>query len=1190
MSLIKKPTSEIEKLVLKIASPEEILSWSHGEVLKPETINYRTGKPDRYGLFSEVIFGPIKDYECACGKYKKPQVKGIVCERCDVEVTSSSVRKERMGHITLMSPVAHIWYLKVYPYPLKLFLDIPLRDLERVIYYSAYIITQVNETKKKEILEEIEKEYKEFLAKAESREEKRQKTEIYKQIKEELNSLQVKKVLSDSEYFYFSKKYPGVFEVDMGAEPIRRFLEEIDLEKLREETIKKLAKADPQEKKILSLKLKFINAFIKYNRRPEWMILTILPVVPPDIRPVVQLQGGKIASSDLNDLYRRIINRNNRLKRLLEMKSPEIILKNEKRMLQEAVDALIDISLKKEKIVIGQRKVLKSLGDFLKGKEGRFRQNLLGKRVDYSGRSVIVVDPTLRVNECGLPKKMALEIFKPFIIHELLKRGVVQTTKKANYLIERMDPEALSALEVVIKNRYILLNRPPTLHKLSFLAFQPILVEGLAIRIPPLVCSGFNADFDGDQMGCFLPLSSEAQREARELMNALYNVLRPGTGMIEARPDKDMIAGIYYLTLMVDGLKGEGKYFADENDAILAYENNLIDLQAKIKVKKVKNEEKIETTVGRIIFNRVLPSDFPFINEVINRKSIIPLLLEILDKYGIERLAIILDELKTLGFKYATHGGITLSISDLTVPSQIEEILNEALEEHKKILEAYNNGLLNKEEKNLKLQEVWVKAKVKAEEYIKKNVPLTNNARLLIDAGARGSYDQLIQMVAFKGVVRTPTNEPVHLPIASPYLKGLSPLEYFSSTHGARKGVADKALKTPHSGYLTRILASALHDVIVREIDCGTKEGIVITREEAQRRGVSFGDALFSRVALEDIKNSQGQILVRAGEFITYKLSRLIDKDSSIKEAKVRSVFTCKTLYGVCQKCYGLDLSTHQPVKLGEAVGLIATHSIGERLTQFVLRSFHAGGVISAKDITQDLPRVKQLFEVSTPKNEAVLSPVKGKISEIREFPRYWLIKIRTRKNKEVSIKIPSKFRLFVKKGQIVNKGDILNEGIIDPKAIYLTKGKMETFKYILNEVRSVYSNQGADIHEKYIELVIRKMFSRVKVIDPGDSEFVIGEIIEKDLFIEKNREIIKNGLKPAKAVLLLMGIKKVASTPYSFLSAASFQETSRALVRAALECREDRLIGINENVIIGKKPLIGEEFRKRYLEEENLI
>ncbi len=1189
MTLFKRSMDDIEKLVLKIASPQEILSWSYGEVTKPETINYRTGRPDRYGLFSEVIFGPVKDYECSCGKYKKPQIRGIVCERCGVEVTHSSVRKERMGHITLMSPVCHIWYLKVYPYPLKLFLDIPLKDLERVIYYSAYIITYVNEEKKKKLLEEIEKEYKEFLAQSQTKEEKKQKTEIYNQIKEELNSIKVKKVLSDTEYFYFSKKYPGIFEVDMGAEPIRKFLEEIDLEKLREETLKKLLKAEGNEKKILAIKLRFINAFIKHNRRPEWMILTILPVVPPDIRPVVQLQGGKVASSDLNDLYRRIINRNNRLKKLIEMKTPEIILRNEKRMLQEAVDALLDISLKKERITVGSRKVLKSLADFLKGKEGRFRQNLLGKRVDYSGRSVIVVDPKLRINQCGIPKRMALEIFKPFTIHELLKEGIVQTTKKANELIEAGDADALAALSKVIRGKYVLLNRPPTLHKLNFLAFEPVLVEGLAIKIPPLVCSGYNADFDGDQMGVFLPLSSAAQKEAREIMNAALNVLRPGTGTIEAKPDREAIAGLYYLTLILEGKKGENKIFADEKDALLAYENGLIDLQAKIRVKIVKNEKNIETSVGRIIFNQKLPPDFRFVNEVIYKKTISPILIEILNKYGIQRLSIVLDDLKDLGFKYATLSGLTLGIDDLVAPPDFQKILEEALEKHKKIIEAYKEGFISNKEKKENIEKIWTEASEKISESLKKNIPLTNNARLMVDAGARGTYDQLRQMMAFKGVVKTPTNEVIELPITNSYKTGLNPLEYFSSTHGARKGVADKALKTPLSGYFTRILVDALHDVIIREVDCGTKDGIVITREEAIQRGSSFAESIFSRVVLEDVKNDKGEIFVNKGDYITFELAQKIEKDKSINSVKVRSPFTCKTRFGICQKCYGLDLSNHQPIKLGEAIGIVAAHSLSERLTQFVLRSFHTGGVVSARDITQAFPRIKELFEVITPKIEAILSPIKGKIVEIREMPKYYLVKIRTVRKKEISIKIPTKFKLLVKKGDIVEKGQVLNEGIADPRSIYRARGKMEAFKYILNEAKSVYASQGADVHEKYFEVVIRKMFSRVRVIESGDSEFIPGEIVEKDIFLETNKELIKIGKKPAKGVLLLMGIKRIASTSYSFLSAASFQETPRALVKAALECREDNLRGIKENIIIGRRPPIGEEFRKLFSEQNNV-
>ena len=1183
MSLIKKQLSEIEKIVLKLASPEEILSWSYGEVLKPETINYRTGKADRYGLFSEVIFGPMKDYECSCGKYKRPQVRGIVCERCGVEVTSSSVRKERMGHITLMTPVAHIWFLKVYPYPISLFLNIPQRDLERVIYYSAYIVTYVDEKKKQEILKEIEKGYKEFISQAESREEKRKKTQTFKEIKEELESLKVKKVLSDNEFFKYARKFPGVFEVDMGAEPIRKFLEEIDLEKLKKETLNQIKKADSIQRKKLYLKLKFIEAFLKYNRRPEWMILTVLPVVPPDIRPIVQLQGGKLASSDLNELYRRIINRNNRLKKLIEMKAPEIILRNEKRMLQESVDALIDISLRHEKIIVGQRKVLKSLADFLKGKEGRFRQNLLGKRVDYSGRSVIVVDPKLRINECGLPKKMALEIFKPFIIHELLKEGLAQTTKKAKELIEIMDPEALAALERVIKNKYILLNRQPTLHKLGLLAFKPILVEGLAIRIPPLVCAGYNADFDGDTMAVYLPLSEEAQREAREIMNAFYNVLRPGTGTIEARPDKDFVLGLYYLTLELEESKEEKRKFYDENDAILAYENKLIDLHTKIKVKYVKNEKDIETTVGRIIFNQILPIDFPYVNYPIQKRSLGDILLEILEKYGLERLSLILDELKELGSKYVSQSGITLSISDLVTPQAKEKILQEALQEHNAVLNAYNEGFLNKTEKILKITEIWTKASQKAEEAIKKEIPFSNNTRMMVDAGARGGYSQLVQMMVFKGVVRKPNNEPIDLVITHSYKEGLTPLEYFSSTHGARKGVADKAIKTPKSGYLHRRLVDALHDVIIREIDCGTSEGIVIKREEVKDREIKFSDTIFSRVALEDIIDSKGNILVKKGDFITYKLAQLIDKDQSITEVKVRSPFTCKTLFGVCQRCYGLDLSTHQPIKLGEAIGIITAQSLGERLTQFTLRSFHTGGVVAAKDITRHLPKLEEIFELIKPKEEAILSPVNGKISKIEELPKYYLITIVDEKKKEIKLKIPKTSKLIVKQGQIIERGDPLNNGVIYPQALYRTRGVMNTFKHIVSEVMKIYTDQSADVHEKYVEVVVRKMFSIVKVKDPGDGDFIIGEIVEKDMFLEKNRELKKQGLKPAKGILLLRGIKDIARSAYSFLSVTSFQESARALVRASLECREDYLRGIKENIIIGRKPIIGEEFRKLY-------
>ena len=1177
-------TTEIEKIVLKIASPEDIISWSRGEVLRSETINYRTGKPERLGLFSEIIFGPMKDFECSCGKYKNPQVKGIVCERCGVEITHSSVRRERMGHISLVSPVCHIWFLRVYPYPLKLFLDIPLYQLEKVIYYSAYIITRVNEEEKEKILKEVESDYKKFMEESTSREEKRQRTLIFNQIKEELKSIQVKKVLSDAEYFYFSRKYPNTFEVGIGAEPIRRFLEEIDLETTRKEILKKINKATGVEKKNLSLKLKFVNSFIKHNRRPEWMILTILPVIPPELRPIVQLAGGKYTSSDLNDFYRRIINRNNRLKKLIELKTPEIILRNEKRMLQEAVDALIDLSMKREKTNVSRRKVIKSLADNLKGKEGRFRQNLLGKRVDYSGRSVIVVGPELKINECGLPKKIAFEIFKPFVIHELLKENKVQTTKQANYLIEISDPEAVAALERVVKNKYVLLNRAPTLHKLGILAFKPILIEGLAIRIPPLVCEGYNADFDGDQMGVFLPLSSMAQKEAEEIMDSTKVLLKPATGDPIVRPRHDMLSGLYYLTFIPSQDNKDLKVL-DEKTAIYLYSIGKLSLTEKILIKEIKNEKNIETSVGRIIFNQVLPYDFRFINEVIDKKSIAKIINEILSQYGTERLSIVLDNLKELGFRYSTRSGLTLGIDDLVSIKDLDSIINDCLDKQKEIEKAYQNGWISDYEKRAQLTETWSLASKRIIDSLKKETESLSNPRLMIDSGGRGDYSQLLQMTAIKGLVSKPTGEIIELPITSSYKKGFTPLEYFISTHGARKGAADKALKTPRSGYLTRRLVDALHDIIIREVDCQDEEGIILDKEELDKIGDNFVEQIYSRFSLETVKDKDGNIIINKGEVITREIAKKIN-DSGIKQLRVRSPFTCKTLYGICQKCFGLDLGNNEIIKLGEAIGIIAAQSIGEPGTQLTMRTFHYGGVITVADITLGLPRVEEVFEARTPKLESIVVPFKGKVKDILKTQKYYIVQI-VRKNKKtnkfetIEIKIPTKFKLLVKKGDRINRGDVLNEGIADPKKIYASKGKMSVFKYILGEVKKIYNPQGAGIHNKYVEIVIRKMFSRVKVLEAGDSEFVPGEIVEKDIFLETNKNLKSLRKKPAKGMLLLLGIKNVALTSYSFLSASSFQETSRVLVRSALECREDVLRGIKENVIIGRKPLIGQAFRE---------
>ncbi len=1171
---------DIKSIKIKLASPEEILNWSFGEVTKPETINYRTGKPDREGLFSEVIFGPIKNFECSCGKYKGYQYAGHKCDRCGVLVTRSSVRRERMGHIMLAAPVMHIWFLKVYPYPVSLLLGIPNTQLEKVIYYSAYIIVQVDEEKKKKLLESIEKEYKEKIKTSEDKELKDQIKETYKKIKEELDSIKVKRVLSDVEYFTLSRKYPGIFEVDMGAEPIRKFLSEIDLNKEYKKALEEFKKAKGAEKRKVSLKLKFLKSFIENNLRPEWMILTVLPVIPPDLRPIVQLEGGKLVASDLNDLYRRVINRNNRLKRLYEIKAPEIIIRNEKRMLQEAVDVLLDNTLRKEKLVVGQRKVMKSLADMLRGKQGRFRQNLLGKRVDYSGRAVIVIGPELKIDECGLPKKMALEIFKPFIIHELIKKGIALTIKQANYIIESEDPEAVEILSQIIKDKYVLLNRAPTLHRLGIQAFKPLLVEGLALRIPALVCTAYNADFDGDQMAVFLPISEEAQQEAKERMLASKNHLKPGTGEVITTPTKDIILGCYYLTQIIPGRKGEGRKVYDIKEAKLLFEYGEIDLQAEIIIKKYKNEENVKTSIGRLIFNEVFPSDYPFINQVITKKTLAKILADIYHKYGASKTSYILDKIKDLGFEYATLSGISWSLSDLEVPKEKEKVIKEATEKEIKIKETYKMGLLSEEEKKMLITDIWLATAQEINDLIKQTLKEDNNPRRMIDSGARGSYAQLGQMCGMKGLVANPKGETIDLPIKNSYYEGLSSLEYFISTHGARKGASDTALKTAKAGYLTRRMIDAVHDVIVTELDCGDEEGIIITKKEAEETYDSFADKIYSRVILETLQDKNGNIIINKGEYITREIAKKIE-DAGIEKVRVRSPFTCKAIEGVCSKCYGFDLAYDQPVKLGEAVGIIAAQSIGEPGTQLTMRTFHVGGIAGAADITQGVPRAEELLEVRTPKNLSILSPVNGIVENIEETPKYWKVIIRGPRRKKFTIHITRSLNLLVKKGDRIAKGDPLNEGVKDPKLVYIHQGKIPAFKYILNEFKKVYNFQGAEVHDKHVEIVIRKMFSRVKVKEIGDSPFVYNDIVEKSIFLKVNQQLKAENKKPAKGILLLLGITRVALTSESFLSAASFQETARVLVRSALEGKEDRLKGLKENIIIGRKPYIGANFKQ---------
>jgi len=1171
---------DIKSILIRLSSPDDIIKNSHGEVTKPETINYRTGKPDRDGLFSEVIFGPVKDFECSCGKYKGQQYFGLTCDRCGVDVVRSFVRRERMGHITLATPICHIWFLKVQPYPISLILDIPNFQLEKVIYYSAYIITRVNEEEKTKLLKNIENEYKERIKTAQN---KKEIEETFKKIKEEINLIKVKRVISDVEYYLLSKKYPNIFEVGMGADVIRRFLEEIDLEELYQETLQKFKKAKNIEKKRLSLKLKFIKSFIKNNLRPEWMILTILPVIPPDLRPIVTLEGGKLVSSDLNDLYRRIINRNNRLKRLYEIKAPEIIIRNEKRMLQEAVDILLDNSLRKEKMMISKRKPLKSIADMLRGKQGRFRQNLLGKRVDYSGRAVIVVDPRLNIDEFGLPKKMALEIFKPFIIHELLEKNIAATIKQALYLIESEDQEAIQALNNIIKNKVCLLNRAPTLHRLGIQAFKPILVEGMSLKITPLVCTAFNADFDGDQMAVFLPLSEEAQQEAKELMLASKNHLKPGLGEIITNPTKDIILGIYYLTQILKNKKGEGRVVYNEEEAKLLYEYQLIELQAEILVKNCKNEKDIKTTVGRIIFNEILPDDFPYINKNIDKKVISKIIEQIYDLYGAEKTSFILDKIKDLGFKYANLSGISWSYADIKSLPNKEELIKEGYRKEKEVIDLYEIGMVDEKEKKNRIINSWLEITAKINLELKNNLDEENNPKRMIDSGARGSYTQLGQMAGMKGLVENPKGEIIDLPIIHSYKEGLTALEYFISTHGARKGASDTALKTAKAGYLTRRMVDVAHDVIVVEEDCGDEEGIILTKEEAEEVGETLASRIFSRVSLEKIIDKNGNVIVEKGEYISREIADKIQ--NTVDKIKVRSPFTCQSLFGICLKCYGYDLAYNKPVKLGTPVGIIAAQSIGEPATQLTMRTFHIGGVAGAGDITQGVPRAEELLEARKPKNESVFSPLSGKVVGIEKGSKYWKVVIKGVHQKKVTLHIPAFTNLNINIGDSVKKGQALNDGPKDPKDVYVYYGKMAAFKYILNELKKVYNFQGAEVHDKHIEIIIRKMFSRVKIKEVGESDFVYGDIVEKDIFLMVNRKLKAENKKTAKGILLLTGITKTALTSESFLSAASFQETARVLTRSSLECKEDYLRGLKENIILGRKPPIGSNFKKVYFD-----
>ena len=1137
------------KLKIGLASDEKIREWSHGEVKKPETINYRTLKPEKDGLFCEKIFGPTKDWECHCGKYKRVRYKGIVCDRCGVEVTTSKVRRERMGHIELAAPIAHIWYFKGIPSRVALMLDISPRSLEKVIYFAAYIVTDKG-----------------------------------------TSGLLKCQILNEKEYHEAEEKYGrGSFKAEMGAEAIRKLLAEIDVEKLSASLKKELEKASEQKKAKLIKRLDTVESFRMSGNKPEWMIMNVVPVIPPELRPMVQLDGGRFATSDLNDLYRRVINRNNRLKRLLELGAPEIIVRNEKRMLQDSVDALIDNGRRGRPVTGAGNRPLKSLSDMLKGKQGRFRQNLLGKRVDYSGRSVIVVGPELKIYQCGLPKEMAVELFKPFVMKELVKRGLAHNIKNAKRMVEKLRPEVWDILEEVIKDHPVMLNRAPTLHRLGIQAFQPILVEGRAIKLHPLVCTAFNADFDGDQMAVHVPLTPEAITEARFLMLSVNNLLKPQDGKPVTVPTQDMILGAYYLTVQIDGEKGEGMYFKDEDEALMAYQNGDVGLHCKVKVRRFKTDENgnvrsktIETTVGRLIYNQGIPQDLGFVDRTdpekefdleidfpVIKKNLGTIVAKCINAHGLSESAEVLDYIKATGYKYSTKGAFTVSVADVAVPPAKKEILAAADKQVENIHRQYKRGAITDEERYNAVIKVWEKATDDVTEAMKKNFDELNPIFMMAQSGARGNMNQVRQVAGMRGLMANTSGKAVEIPVKSCFREGLDSLEYFISAHGARKGLTDTALRTADSGYLTRRLVDVSQDIIIREDDCGSHEGIMLEDiKDGNQLIEGLEERLVGRFLLEDFKDPQtGELIVDTNTMITDKMAKRI-VNTGVKQVWVRSILGCKCKHGACSKCYGMGLATRKLVNLGESVGIIAAQSIGEPGTQLTMRTFHSGGVAGG-DITQGLPRVEELFEARNPKGLATITEIDGTVQIKEEKKRKEVVVVGKDDAKTYVISFGSKLR--VKDGDTVKAGDQLTEGSINPNELLAIRGPEGVYEYIIAEVQKVYRNQGVDINDKHIEVIARQMLKKVRIEDPGDTGFYTASLVELLDFEEKNAEMIAEGKKPATGKRALLGITKASLATESFLSAASFQETTKVLTEAAIKGKVDNLIGLKENVIIGK-------------------
>lgn len=1178
---------DFDTVSIRMASPERIRELSYGEVTKPETINYRTQRAEKNGLFDEKIFGPTRDFECFCGKYKGIRYKGIVCDRCGVEITRNTVRRERGAHIELASPVAHIWFLRNIPSRIATLLGMTASEVEKVVYFASYIVTAVEEAERARVLADIDSEFKVRSKSAANDEELKRLKDRLMEVKSEVTGLVPGKIIDEATYHAYSVKYGSIFTASIGAEAIYNICKHMDLAALVDELIAARDKAGTADRAKINKRLALVQQLRRSKQRPEWMFLTVLPVSPPALRPMVALEGGRHASSDLNDLYRRVINRNNRLRKLIGIRAPEVILRNERRILQEAVDALIDNSIRHGSqagsMNAAQRRPLKSLSDYLKGKQGYFRQNLLAKRVDYSGRSVIVVGPELALDQCGLPKHMALELFRPFVIAKILEREYAYNIRGAGRLIEEGTPEVWAILEEVTKDKHVLLNRAPTLHRLGIQAFRPVLIEGNAIRIHPLVCPAFNADFDGDQMAVHVPLSDEAQLEASEIMSANRNILKPGNGDPVVAMAQDIVLGCYWMTKVVEGSHGEGKYFASPNEAISAYDFGAVGFRAKIKVLGTSSlkyaafgGQVFETTVGRLLFNSVLPKEYPYLNDEMKKSRLVRLVNELIDHFSLEQIPPIVDKIKNFGFFYATRSGVTWSLDDLQTPPEKKGIISRAKQEVAELNAQFADGLLQRDEKRRLVIEVWHRAKSEIEQAIPATIDPLGPVHDLVISGARGSMGQLTQMAGMKGLIQNTARETIEFPIIASYKEGLTPIEYFTTTHGSRSGLADTALNTARSGYLTRKLFDVAQDAIVMADDCGTKGYITLGRVNAFGVETDIAKNIRGRVLAADVHGSDGTVLYTTGTFLTQVEALAIDA-SGIKEVRVRSPLTCKLKYGICQKCYGADVTTWRLVDVGEAVGTVAAQAIGEPGTQLTMNMKHAGGAASAgSDVVQGLPRVEEVFERRIPKNPALVAPISGIVSEITASGNQRVVTIvpdegTVKKGKAVELVAYHPRVVAVREGQRVEKGDLVSDGSADLAELFKYAGREKTQEYIIAQTSKIYELQGVTIARKHMEVIIRQMFSRHKVRSSGDTQLAVGDVVEEWELGAANEQAKAQGLEPANGEAHLLGITEISLTRKSWLSASSFQNTTRVLINSALRGSVDPLRGLKENVIIGR-------------------